>query len=63
MSCLDLHCHVLPGVDDGAPDLETSLEMLRAAAAAGTSVIAATPHQHPTRYPNPPAPLREAFRQ
>jgi protein-tyrosine phosphatase len=61
VSCVDLHCHVLPGVDDGAPDLETSLEMLRAAAAAGTSVMVATPHQHPTRYPNPPEPLRAAF--
>ena len=61
MSCIDVHCHVLPGVDDGAPDLETSLAMLRAAAAAGTATMIATPHQHPTRYPNRPEPLREAF--
>jgi len=61
VSCVDLHCHVLPGVDDGSPDLPTSLEMLRAAAAAGTVAMVATPHQHPTRYPNPPEPLRAAF--
>ena len=61
-SLVDLHCHVLPGVDDGSPDVETSLAMLSAAAAAGTSVMIATPHQHPTRYPNRPEPLRAALR-
>jgi len=61
VSSVDVHCHVLPGVDDGAPDLETSLTMLRAAAEAGTSAMIATPHQHPTRYPNQPGPLRAAF--
>ena len=43
---IDLHAHVLPGVDDGARDLEESLAMLRAAAADGTRVIACTPHAH-----------------
>ena len=41
---VDLHSHVLPGIDDGPDDLEGSLAMLAAAAASGTSVIAATPH-------------------
>ena len=41
---IDLHSHILPGVDDGAPDLEASLEFARAAVAAGTTRIAATPH-------------------
>lgn len=41
---IDLHAHVLPGIDDGPPDLEGSLALLRAAALAGTRVIAATPH-------------------
>jgi protein-tyrosine phosphatase len=40
----DLHSHVLPGVDDGARDLDEALEMLRIAAADGTRIIAATPH-------------------
>ncbi len=40
----DIHAHVLPGIDDGPEQLERSLEMLRAAVGAGTSVIAATPH-------------------
>lgn len=41
---IDLHCHILPRVDDGAGSLEESLEMAAAAFADGTRVIAATPH-------------------
>jgi protein-tyrosine phosphatase len=41
---VDLHCHVLPGVDDGPSTTEVSLELCRAARAAGTTTIVATPH-------------------
>jgi protein-tyrosine phosphatase len=41
---IDLHAHVLPGIDDGPPDLDESLAMLSAAAASGITTIAATPH-------------------
>lgn len=41
---IDLHSHVLPGIDDGPPDLDGSLALARAAVAAGTRVMAATPH-------------------
>jgi protein-tyrosine phosphatase len=41
---IDLHCHLLPGIDDGPPTLHDSLELARAAAAAGTRKIVATPH-------------------
>jgi protein-tyrosine phosphatase len=41
---IDLHSHVLPGQDDGARTLEESLEMLRIAAASGTTDIVATAH-------------------
>jgi protein-tyrosine phosphatase len=44
---IDLHCHILPGLDDGARDLEDSVGMARQAAADGIDVIAATPHIHP----------------
>lgn len=42
---IDLHCHVLPGVDDGARTLEESLLMLRALHEIGFRVVCATPHQ------------------
>lgn len=40
----DMHCHILPGVDDGARDLNESLRMLEAARAAGVTSIVCTPH-------------------
>jgi protein-tyrosine phosphatase len=42
---IDIHCHILPGLDDGASDWDVSLEMARLAAADGISTIIATPHQ------------------
>jgi protein-tyrosine phosphatase len=41
---VDLHCHLLPGVDDGPRRLDESIEYARAAVAAGTRTIVATPH-------------------
>ena len=41
---IDLHCHILPGIDDGALDLADSLAMGRVAAGDGIETIAATPH-------------------
>jgi protein-tyrosine phosphatase len=41
---IDLHCHVLPGIDDGPDSIEGSLALARAAAAAGTRTLVATPH-------------------
>ncbi len=41
---IDLHCHVLFGIDDGPPTIEDSLALVRAAAAAGTDTVVATPH-------------------
>jgi protein-tyrosine phosphatase len=44
MSIIDIHSHVLPGLDDGSKSLEESVEMLRQAANAGTTDIVASPH-------------------
>ena len=41
---IDIHCHILPGMDDGPVNLETSLEMARLAAADGIREIVASPH-------------------
>jgi protein-tyrosine phosphatase len=41
---IDLHSHVLPGLDDGPASMEQALAMAAAAAAAGTTTIVATPH-------------------
>ncbi len=41
---IDLHCHILPGLDDGARNLDESLAMARVAIANGIQTIAATPH-------------------
>jgi protein-tyrosine phosphatase len=42
---VDLHSHVLPGLDDGSPDEATSMTMLRGLAALGFDTVCATPHQ------------------
>jgi protein-tyrosine phosphatase len=48
---IDLHSHVLPGIDDGPGTIEQSVVLARAAAAAGTRTLLATPHVS-RRYPN-----------
>ena len=48
---IDIHSHILPGVDDGAQSLEDSLAMARQAVEQGISTIVATPH-HNSKYEN-----------
>jgi protein-tyrosine phosphatase len=52
---IDLHTHVLPGIDDGPDEIDESLDLLRAAAEQGTTLMAATPHlrsDHPLVRPD-----------
>ncbi len=52
---IDLHTHVLPGIDDGPDEIGESVELLRAAAEQGTTLMAATPHlrsDHPLVRPD-----------
>jgi protein-tyrosine phosphatase len=44
---LDLHCHILPGIDDGPSSMEESLVLARAMAADDVRAVAATPHLRP----------------
>lgn len=56
---IDLHCHLLPGIDDGAPNLETALRMARIAAEDGIEVVACTPHIFPGVFENDSAGIRQ----
>lgn len=43
---IDIHSHILPGLDDGSTDMDTTLRMLRNAESCGTKSIIATPHYY-----------------
>ncbi|WP_370657065.1 CpsB/CapC family capsule biosynthesis tyrosine phosphatase, partial [Klebsiella pneumoniae] len=47
MGMIDLHNHLLPGIDDGAEDISKSVELARLAVADGISHLVCTPHIHP----------------
>lgn len=47
---IDWHCHILPGLDDGAADMEQSLAMAAALAQAGFRTVYCTPHRMPGCY-------------
>ncbi|KJV43333.1 tyrosine-protein phosphatase [Brevundimonas sp. KM4] len=49
---IDLHCHLLPGVDDGATDLDDALALARVAWEDGITTLACTPHIYPGLYDN-----------
>lgn len=57
---IDLHCHILPAIDDGAPDLSVSLAMARQAVADGIKIAACTPHILPGVYDNVGPVIRDA---
>ncbi|RTL82480.1 MAG: capsular biosynthesis protein [Hyphomicrobiales bacterium] len=57
---IDLHSHILPGIDDGAADLALSLEMARIASSEGVVVQACTPHIFPGVYNNTGPQIRAA---
>ena len=58
---IDLHAHLLPGLDDGPASLAASVEMARAAHEAGIRTVACTPHMS-ERFPTEPATVVEAVR-
>jgi protein-tyrosine phosphatase len=60
---VDLHCHYLPALDDGAPHLDASLRMVRALAALGFSDLYATPHQRAGMFMPAREAIDGAFRQ
>ncbi|MEM8939759.1 MAG: CpsB/CapC family capsule biosynthesis tyrosine phosphatase [Bacteroidota bacterium] len=48
---VDIHSHLIPGIDDGAPTIDSSLEMIALLQNAGFKKLITTPHIHP-KYPN-----------
>ena len=50
----DVHSHFIPGIDDGAPTMEASLELLRAMHELGYEKVVTTPHSMADGYKNPP---------
>jgi protein-tyrosine phosphatase len=60
---IDLHSHILPGVDDGATDLDVALQMARMAVEDGIQVMACTPHFMPGMYDNTAHDIRNRVSQ
>jgi protein-tyrosine phosphatase len=52
MKLIDLHCHILPGVDDGSKDMQMSLDLARAAVDQGITNSLVTPHHMDGEYTN-----------
>lgn len=50
----DMHCHVVPGVDDGSPNVEKSIELLTRMSSWGLTRILATPHMTQDTFENTP---------
>lgn len=58
---IDMHSHILPGLDDGAADWEQSLAMARVAVADGITEMVCTPHWAPGKYENGRPVIRARF--
>ncbi len=56
---IDLHCHLLPGIDDGPSSIRDAVRMARVAVEDGATTVVCTPHRRP-RFPNTPAIVRDA---
>lgn len=57
----DMHAHVLPGIDDGAPDVQTSVDLILGLERLGVKKITATPHIYKELYPNNRETIEEAL--
>src|SRR5437016_13632743 len=57
---VDMHCHCLPGIDDGPPTMAEAIALCRAVVADGTTTVVATPHQLGAYAQNGGAAIRSA---
>ena len=60
---VDIHTHLLPGVDDGAPNMEMAVKLLRLAKENGTEAVVLTPHHRGRFRSNTPQLLRSRFQE
>ena len=58
---IDLHSHILPGIDDGAADLAASLAMAEQSVAVGVTHMVCTPHIHQGYFDNDPSTISQAY--
>ena len=58
----DIHAHVIPGVDDGSPDIDTSVELVKGLKELGIDRILATPHIAVNEFPNSAETLAAPFK-
>ncbi len=61
MPIVDLHCHFLPGIDDGPSTMEEAVALARMAADNGITHAVVTPHLHPGRWENPLRKIQPLF--
>ena len=62
MNVVDIHSHILPGLDDGSPDMRTSVAMARLAASAGITTMIGTPHWIEDEHETDAAVVRQTVR-
>lgn len=58
---VDMHSHLLPGIDDGSPDAATSVSYIKKMMELGYRKFITTPHAYPDLYPNNPATIQAAL--
>lgn len=60
---VDIHSHILPGIDDGAKNIEESLKLISEMKKLGTSEIIATPHTYPGLYDNQTSDIYDSYKK
>lgn len=63
MELIDLHCHLVPYVDDGAEDMEEALALLRMLSGQGVKAVCATPHLRAHMFQTPDEEIRKRFQE
>ena len=58
---IDIHNHIIPGIDDGATDMSMALAMLQMAQEQGVQRLVCTPHMHAGRFDNNQSTIKPAF--